>query len=52
MLSRSGVIGKACVSGAGSRSNHQIRSPLTLREMLVHACVKIENELRGLLRTF
>ena len=35
-----------------SRSNYQIRSLLTAREMLVRIRVKIENELRGLLRTF
>jgi len=35
-----------------SRSNYQIRSLLTARDMLVRIRVKIENELRGLLRTF
>jgi transposase len=35
-----------------SRSNYQIRSLLTAREMLVRTRVRIENELRGLLRTF
>ncbi|SDL73598.1 IS110 family transposase [Paracoccus chinensis] len=35
-----------------TRSNYQIRSLLTSRETLVRIRVKIENELRGLLRTF
>lgn len=35
-----------------SRSNYQIRSLLTAREVLVRTRVRIENELRGLLRTF
>ncbi len=35
-----------------SRNNYQIRSLLTAREMLARIRVKIENELRGLLRTF
>lgn len=35
-----------------SRTNYQIRSLLTSRDMLVRIRVKIENELRGLLRTF
>lgn len=35
-----------------TRSNYQIRSLLTARKTLVRIRVKIENELRGLLRTF
>lgn len=35
-----------------SRDSYQIRSLLVAREMLVRIRVKIENEIRGLLRTF
>ena len=34
-----------------SRSSYQVRSLLVAREMLVRIRVKIENEIRGLLRT-
>ena len=35
-----------------SRDSYQVRSALVAREMLVRTRVKIENEIRGLLRTF
>lgn len=35
-----------------SRDSYQVRSLLVAREMLVRFRVKIENEIRGLLRTF